>query len=326
MKATKYFPHDADYLDDPRIIKLIERYKMAGYGILFSLYEMLLKHEDYRFHHSEIRMHCRRINVKTVLVKSVLNDFDLFSFDGEYYSSDDFSQKMKNYDDKKRKNILKKEVEEKANLVKLNQQKNEYDALLNDIESNRIKLNRIEGDEEKEPTDNDNTSFSDSNVQPGTLPEGDANAKMTDEEYEKLALKKSLDEMERGVDRAFRDQCWLEVIAMNQHMPIEYIHQIPLMSRVFKDHIIQQGKVRAMSNPEEAKRYFANFARDGNPTRTILDERMRMRLRKEVPYPFEDVDPFTGQRSVCGVSVPSDAPPRPDNRKCWDTAEKRWTD
>lgn len=363
MKTTKYFPHDADYLDDPRIIKLIERYKMAGYGILFSLYEMLLKHEDYRFHHSEIRMHCRRINVKTVLVKSVLNDFDLFSFDGEYYSSDDFSQKMKNYDDKKRKNILKKEVEEKANLLKLNQQKSEYDALLNDIESNRIKLNRIEGDEEKkkenEPTDDD-TPFSDSIIQPGAVPEADrnlnfaphsefapasdaevhaatglavsqppastrGNGKMSDEEYEKLALKNSLDEMEAGVDRAFRDQCWLGVIAMNQHMPIEYIHQIPVMSRVFKDHIIQQGKVRAMSDPEEAKRYFANFARDGAATRTTLDERMRMRLRKEVPYPFEDVDPVTGQRSVCGVPVPRNAPPRPDYSMRWNVEKKKWT-
>ncbi|MDD4823624.1 MAG: DUF4373 domain-containing protein, partial [Bacteroidales bacterium] len=90
MKSTKYFPHDAEFLNDPRVIRLIEKHKMAGYGILFSLYEMLLKHEDYRFHQSEIKMHCRRINVKTELVKSVLNDFELFIFDGEYYSSDDF--------------------------------------------------------------------------------------------------------------------------------------------------------------------------------------------------------------------------------------------
>ena len=113
---------------------------------------------------------------------------------------------------------------------------------------------------------------------------------------------------------------------MNQHMPVEYIHHIPLISRVFKNHIIQQGKVRVMSDPEEAKRYFANFARNGTATRTGLDERMRLELRKEVPFPFEDVDPTTGVRSVCGVVIPRDAPPRPDNRKCWDATGKRWTD
>lgn len=332
MKATQYFPHDAEYLDDPRIIKLIEKHKMAGYGILFTLYEILRKHENYRFHKSEIKMHCRRINVNTVLVMAILNDFDLFYFDGDYYYSDDLSQNMRSYDDKKRKNILKKEVEEMGNLLRLNQQKSEYDALLNDIELNRIKSNRIEGDEEKDVPATD-TTFSDPNADFRTKPDADRNGTTDSDnnknlvpDTEKQAQKKELTEMELGVDRAFRDQSWVEVIAMNQHIPVEYIHHIPLVSRVFKNHIIQQGKVRVMSDPEEAKRYFANFARNGTATRTGLDERMRLELRREVPYPFEDVDPATGVRRVCGVVIPRDAPPRPDNRKCWDATGKRWTD
>ncbi len=335
MRDNYYFPHDAEYMEDSRVIRLIEKYKMAGYGVLFSLQELLRRHENYRFHKSELKMHCRRINTKKVLVLAILTDFDLFSFDGEYYSSADMDRKMKQYDTNKCKLYLKKAILEQDKLLELKEKYASNEALIKGKEIKESKGKEIEGkemdscanqaEEEKKDFDDGKTSFSDSKSFPHDNPVSVKNG-ISDSEYEKLAQKKELDEMEAGVDRAFRDQYWVEIIAMNQQMPVEYIHHIPLMSRVFKNHIIQQGKVRAMSDPEEAKRYFANYARNGTATRTTLDERLRLELRREVPYPFEDVDPATGARSVCGVAIPHDAPPRPDNRKCWDTTAKRWTD
>ncbi len=355
MRDNYYFPHDAEFMEDSRVIRLIEKYKMAGYGVLFSLQELLRRHENYRFHKSELLMHCRRINTNKVLVLAILNDFDLFSFDGEYYSSADMDRKMKQYDDKKCKFVLKKAILEQDKLLELKDKYASNEALIKGKEIKEIKGKEIEGkemescaiqaEEEKKDFDDGKTSFSDSNSYPHANPvsvkngisdaDSDSIADNSDDnpnnknlvpDYEKLAQKKELHEMEVGVDRAFKDQYWVEIIGMNQQMPVEYIHHIPLMSRVFKDHIIQQGKVRAMSDTEEAKRYFANFARKGTATRTRLDERMRLELRKDVPFPYEDVDPHSGVRSVCGVVIPRDAPPRPDNRKCWDAAGKRWTD
>ena len=37
MKDNYYFPHDAESMNDPRIVKLLNRYKMSGYGVFLCV-------------------------------------------------------------------------------------------------------------------------------------------------------------------------------------------------------------------------------------------------------------------------------------------------
>ena len=41
-------------------------------------------------------------------------------------------------------------------------------------------------------------------------------------------------------------------------------------------------------------------------------------------YRYEDRNPETGQRSYCGVPIPDDAPPRPNNQAVWLPDKKVW--
>ena len=370
METLIYFPHDAYTMSDPRIIRLFERHKGCGYGAYIFLLEQLRKEPGYRIHQSKIKTLSRAFNVKPVYLRSILDDFGLFMQDEEYYYSEDLNHRMKKYDNKKCKNLLIKELEEKTKMLKMREEIDRLDALLNKSKEEEIKEEEEKKEEEniivkkkKEKAPDDDETFesggneaterseelagqarSDSSGRTDGTPGhsssapghdgGDGSVREATERSEEVAgqarrdseaLKKSISAMEALVDKAFHDQCWLEVTAMNQHLPVPYLQHIPQMSRVFKDQIIQQGKVYALRDPQEVKRYFVNFVREGSSTRARLDQRMQAALTATNPYPFEDIDPVTRQRSVCGMPIPPDAPPRPDNSMRWNVDQKRWS-
>ena len=328
METLIYFPHDAYTMSDPRIIRLLERHKGCGYGAYFFLLEQLRKEPGYRIHQSKIKTLSRAFNVKPVYLRSILDDFGLFMQDEEYYYSEDLNHRMKKYDNKKCKNLLIKELEEKTKMLKMREEIDRLDALLNKSKEEEIKEEEEKKEEEniivkkkKEKAPDDVETFESGGNEATERSEEVAGQARRDSE----ALKKSISAMEALVDKAFHDQCWLEVTAMNQHLPVPYLQHIPQMSRVFKDQIIQQGKVYALHDPQEVKRYFVNFVREGSSTRARLDQRMQAALTATNPYPFEDIDPVTRQRSVCGMPIPPDAPPRPDNSMRWNVDQKRWS-
>jgi len=115
MKDNYYFPHDAESMNDPRIIKLLDRYKMAGYGVYFALNELLRVQENYRCHLSLLKMFARKINVKCQMILSVINDFELFVVEDEWFYSEDLCRRMKKYDLKKCKMEEKRAIMEAAN-------------------------------------------------------------------------------------------------------------------------------------------------------------------------------------------------------------------
>lgn len=84
-KDTFYFSHDYNARNDEKIKELIFKHGMAGYGIYWSIIEelyqnanaLLLNYERIAF---ELRTECE-------LVKSVINDFNLFVIDDKNFSS-----------------------------------------------------------------------------------------------------------------------------------------------------------------------------------------------------------------------------------------------
>lgn len=101
MKDNYYFPHDAESMNDPRIIKLLDQYKMSGYGVYFALNELLRVQEKYRCHLSLLKMFARKINVNYQMILSIVNDFELFVVDDEWFYSEDMCRRMKKFDIKK---------------------------------------------------------------------------------------------------------------------------------------------------------------------------------------------------------------------------------
>ena len=56
-------------------------------------------------------------------------------------------------------------------------------------------------------------------------------------------------------------------------------------------------------------------------TNTQLSEALKQTEAKDF-YRFEQRNPDTGERSYCGVPIPADAPPRPNDQAVW--CEGKW--
>lgn len=78
----RYFPHQISTQRDPKIVRLKHEHGMAGYGVYWSLLEMLYETDD-----CEMELDTYAISVllgcEAELVACVINDFNLFTVDSE---------------------------------------------------------------------------------------------------------------------------------------------------------------------------------------------------------------------------------------------------
>ena len=84
-KDTFYFSHDYNARNDEKIKMLIRKHGMIGYGVFWAIVEDLYNNAnalrtDYDGIAYDLRMH-------SDIVKSVVNDFDLFEINGDYFGS-----------------------------------------------------------------------------------------------------------------------------------------------------------------------------------------------------------------------------------------------
>ena len=84
-KDTFYFSHDYNARSDEKIKKLIMKHGLLGYGLFWAIVEDLYQNAnalqlDYDLLAFEYRTQCD-------VVKSVINDFDLFIIDGDKFGS-----------------------------------------------------------------------------------------------------------------------------------------------------------------------------------------------------------------------------------------------
>ena len=118
------------------------------------------------------------------------------------------------------------------------------------------------------------------------------------------------------MDELQQEQQWIEVMAMRSGLGLVFVNRFPEVLRFFKLHVQAVGNEKDIQSPGDAKRYFCFFNTPGSaPFRQLVAE-----LQKPIDkgkFRFEDRDPTTGQRSYCGVPIPSDAPPRPNEQAVW---------
>lgn len=95
-----YFPHDVNARNDTKILALRAKHGAAGYGVYFMILERLRDSSDYMSvkAYNEVAFD---LHVSAGLIKSVVEDFGLFTFtdDGERFYSESLNRRMKVIDE-----------------------------------------------------------------------------------------------------------------------------------------------------------------------------------------------------------------------------------
>ena len=131
-------------------------------------------------------------------------------------------------------------------------------------------------------------------------------------------------EFERHIDKAMRDEYWLELMIRRTGLPLK--RKKTEVADIFKAHVIRMGKEEEITSEKKAKAYFNNFARKGTPThwetRQELERQAKDR-KEDDPHRYEDINPETGQRTYYGIEIPEGAPPRPNENAVY--LNDKWT-
>lgn len=143
-KDTFYFTHDYNARNDVKIKKLISRHGLEGYGIFWALIEELYNNTnvlptDYDTISFDLRVDKEKL-------KSVINDFDLFVFEGDFFGSLSVQSRLneRNEKSKKARDSVNKRWKDK---------KNNTNVLQSNYDPNTIKEKKekeIKGKESKE--------------------------------------------------------------------------------------------------------------------------------------------------------------------------------
>jgi hypothetical protein len=91
-KDTFYFSHDYNARNDEKIKRLIRKHGMIGYGIFWSIVEDLYNNANaLQTDYDGIAYDLR---TDSDIVASVVNDFDLFVFDGDFFGSNSVQERL----------------------------------------------------------------------------------------------------------------------------------------------------------------------------------------------------------------------------------------
>ena len=95
IKTTNYFSHDSNARNDEKVIRLRMKHGAAGYGIYFMILERLREDANY-MSAKDYNVIAFDLRVDAAIVKSVVEDFGLFTFtdDGKCFYSESFTRRM----------------------------------------------------------------------------------------------------------------------------------------------------------------------------------------------------------------------------------------
>jgi len=311
MKKDYYFPHEIRTRNDEAVMELIECEGASGYGIYWTLMEYLRTQEDYVGKRVAVKTIARQMRTKPHKVESVLINYGLFIVDGNTFRSAKLESVMKPLDDKRKaveaksgRSIAAVQEQCSGSAEAVSEQN-----LDNSLETNSdssenaslIKKNKVK--ENKEDTSS-SISFS--------------SAEAAEEETKPV---KYVPAWEQYVDSLQQDEQWKELMAMRSGLKQQFYTFFPQIVENFKRHVRMLGNEGRILSPSDAKHYFCFFLDPGSVTFKKLWEELHKPIDKG-KYKFEDRDPTTGQRSYCGIPIPSDAPPRPNDQAVW--CEGKW--
>ena len=313
MKKDYYFPHEIRTRNDEAVMELIECEGASGYGIYWALVEYLRTQEGYVGKMVAVKTIARQMRTKPHKVDSVLRNYGLFVIDGKTFRSVKLEFVMKPLDDKQmavearcRRNAAAIQEQCSGSAEAVSEQN-----LDNSLETNSdssenaslIKKNKVK--ENKEDT---------------SSPISSSSAEAAVEETKPV---KYVPAWEQYVDSLQQEEQWKELMAMRTGLKKDFYKFFPRIVENFKRHVRLLGNEGRILSPSDAKHYFCFFLDPGSVTFKKLWEELHKPVDKG-KYKYEDHDSTTGQRSYCGIPIPSDAPPRPNNQAVWDGRKWRY--
>ena len=292
MKRDQYIPHEVSMRNTSEVMNLIEKEGMEGYGIYWALMEYLRTQDDYIGDMEVLKSLARQLRVRLPKLKRIMENYGLFSCTETTFLSPKLVEVMKPFEDRRARIEAYKCQKQKDNSLETS-----------DVSSEKSDIVSFEG-------------------------KGKGEGKVTTLKEEKkvddavvVSTPPVILSWERYVDELRHEQSWIEIMAMRSGLGVVFVNRFPEVLRHFKRHIQAVGNEKDIQSSSDAKRYFNNFNTPGSATfQKLVDE-----LQKPVDkgkYKYEDRDPATGQRSYCGVPIPADAPPRPNNQAVW--CEDKW--
>ena len=94
-----YFSHDANSTSDQKIIKLLSVWKWKGYGLYWAIIELLRLNSNYELE-KNYKILAKSLKSSEKVVKSVIEDFNLFRISDTHFWSESLKRRMKNMKDK----------------------------------------------------------------------------------------------------------------------------------------------------------------------------------------------------------------------------------
>ena len=293
MKRDQYIPHEVSMRNTSEVMNLIEQEGMSGYGIYWALMEYLRVQDGYVGNLQTLAPLKRQLKIRQPKLDKVLYGFGLFICNGNTFYSPKLNEVMKPFEDRRARIEAYKRRKEKDNSLETNDVGTEK----GDIVSFEGK-GKGKGEGKGKTTSKEEKGGGDAVVSVPTT----------------LAWERYIDELQQ-------EQQWIEVMAMRSGLGLVFVNRFPEVLRLFKLHVQAVGNEKDIQSPSDAKRYFCFYNTPGSaPFRQLVEE-----LQKPIDkgkYKHEDVDPATGQRSYCGVPIPADAPPRPNEQAVW--GEGKW--
>jgi hypothetical protein len=129
-KDTFYFSHDYNARFDEKIKQLIRKHSMLGYGCYWAIIEDLYNNANaLRTDYDGIAFELR---ITTEQAKSIINDFDLFVIDGDYFGSASVERRLNERNEKSVK-------ARQSALNRWNKVKDDANALRTQSDGNAIK-------------------------------------------------------------------------------------------------------------------------------------------------------------------------------------------
>ena len=299
MKRDQYIPHEVSMRNTSEVMNLIEKEGMMGYGIYWALMEYLRVQDDYVGDIRSLSTLKRELRIRQSRLDKVLHGYGLFVCNGNTFYSPKLNEVMKPFEQRRARIEAYKLQKQKENSLK------------------------IRGES---PEKSDIVSFEGKGKG-----EGKGEGKGKEERKTTSSLKEKDDDglnpvsftpaWERYVDELRNEQSWIELMAMRSGLGKAFVQRFDKVLQLFKEHVQSVAHESHIVSPSEAKRYFCFFNTPGSATFRKLVEELQKPVDKG-KYKHEDVDPATGQRSYCGVPIPSDAPPRPNEQAVW--CEGKW--
>ena len=282
MKKDQYIPHEVSMRNTTEVMNLIEHEGMAGYGIYWALLEYLRTQDEYVGDLRVLKSLARQLKTSIDRLLRILKSYELFEVTDYAFRSRKLETVMKPLDDK-RKAMVKQSCDERSTTV----QRNYCNSLKTKDASVLSKVKESKEEKKKEISEKEKPT-------------------MTWESY---------------IDALAGEQQWKEIMAMRSTLGRVFVDRFAEVLQHFKRHVLAVGSEDRIRSLSDAKHYFNNFNTPGSPTFVRLSAEL-MKPVDRGKFRYEEVDAATGQRSYCGVVIPPDAPPRPNEQAVW--CEGEW--